>query len=311
MKQGQRYASHPLLYPDVVEERAYQAAIAREAYSKNTLVILPTALGKTVISALVASQLLHDYRDARVLVMAPTRPLVLQHRASFQRMLRLPEGQFSLLTGKSPADYRSSVWAGPSRLVFATPQVVRNDLLQGRLSLEGFGLLVFDECHRSVKEYAYTEVASSYVKGCLYPLILGMTASPGSDLDRIAMVCRSLSIERVEYRSEEDPDVKPYINPVTVEPRRVALPAEYLPARDALTAMLDEKVRLLRHKGLLKGATFVSRRDLIELGSELRYQAEMSIEEEMGRSGPPSPSSRRPSPSSTCSSSSTPRGRTP
>src|SRR5712692_8212138 len=106
----QRYASHPLLYPDVVEERAYQAKIANEAYTKNTLVILPTALGKTVISALVVSQTLYDYRDARVLVMAPTRPLVLQHRSSFQTMMRLPEDQFVLLTGKTPADYRTSVW---------------------------------------------------------------------------------------------------------------------------------------------------------------------------------------------------------
>src|SRR5207244_3458922 len=45
------------------------------------------------------------------------------------------------------------------------------------------------------------------------------------------------------------------------------------------------KIRLLRYKGLLKNKepTFITKRDLIELGSELRYQAEMSIEEERGR----------------------------
>jgi Fanconi anemia group M protein len=86
-------------------------------------VIFPTALGKTVISAFVVSQILHDYKTTRVLVMAPTRPLVLQHRSSFQAMIRLPEEQFALLTGKTPADYRTSVWAGSSRLVFATPEV--------------------------------------------------------------------------------------------------------------------------------------------------------------------------------------------
>jgi ERCC4-related helicase len=278
-----RYVSHPLLYPDVVEEREYQARISREAYDKNTLVILPTALGKTVISALLASELLYNYRDSRVLVMAPTRPLVLQHRSSFQRMIRLPEDQFALLTGKTPADYRASVWAGRSRMVFATPEVVRNDLLQGRLSLRGFGLLVFDECHRAVKEYAYTEVASSYVKsGQPYPLILGMTASPGSDADRVAAVCKSLFIERVEHRSETDVDVSPYINPIAVESRSVALPSQYLPAMEGLRGMLDQRVRSLQSKGLLKKA-FVTKRDLIEAGVELRYQAEMSIEEESPR----------------------------
>ncbi len=279
-----KYVSHPLLFPSVVEEREYQTAIAREAYDKNTLVVLPTALGKTVISALLVSQVLYNYRNSRVLVMAPTRPLVLQHRSSFQRMIRLPEDQFALLTGKTPADYRAGVWAGRSRLVFATPEVVRNDLLQGRLDLKSFGLLVFDECHRSVKEYAYTEVASSYVKksGPPYPLILGMTASPGSDADRVAAVCKSLFIERVEHRSETDDDVRPYINPIAVESRSVTLPAEYLPAMDCLRGMLDQRVRSLQSKGLLKKA-FVTKRDLIEAGAELRYQAEMSIEEESAR----------------------------
>jgi ERCC4-related helicase len=278
-----RYVSHPLLYPNVVEEREYQTRIAHVAYDKNTLVVLPTALGKTVISALVVSDVLYNYRDSRVLVMAPTRPLVLQHRSSFERMIRLPGDQFALLTGKTPADYRESVWSGSSRVVFATPEVVRNDLLRGRLSLKGFGLLVFDECHRSVKEYAYTDVASSYVKSRPpYPLILGMTASPGSDADRVAAVCKSLFIEQVEHRSEEDEDVRPYINPIALESRNLALPSQYLAAMDALRSMLDERVRSMRSRGLLKKA-FVTKRDLIEVGAELRYQAEMSIEEERAR----------------------------
>jgi Fanconi anemia group M protein len=66
-------------------------------------------------------------------------------------------------------------------VVFATPQVVKNDVLLKGLNLKDFGLLVFDECHRAVKEYAYTEVAQQYVKHSDYPLILGMTASPGSN----------------------------------------------------------------------------------------------------------------------------------
>ncbi len=279
----QRYASHPLIYPNTVEERLYQRSIARTALDRNTLVILPTALGKTVISALVVAETLFKYRDTRVLVMAPTRPLVMQHKRSFQSMIRLPEEQFVLLTGKTPAEFRSSVWSGSSRLIFATPQVVRNDLIQNRLNLKGFGLLVFDECHRSVKEYAYTEVAESYVKTSPYPLILGMTASPGSDLDRVMMVCESLSIEHVEHRSDEDPDVKRYINPVTVEWKKTNLPPEYQPVREILQGMLKERIRTLQSRSLLKrNANFTSRMNLIELGSELRYRAEMSMEEERG-----------------------------
>jgi Fanconi anemia group M protein len=278
-----RFASHPLLYSDTVEDREYQRRIAEAATDRNTLIVLPTALGKTVISALIAANVLYGYRDKRVLVMAPTRPLVMQHKGTFQRIMRLPDRDFTVLTGKTPSDLREVVWNGPSRIVFATPQVVKNDILREGLSLRDFGLLVFDECHRAVKEYAYTEVAQQYVKHSDYPLILGMTASPGSDAERVRAVCESLFVEHVEYRMDEDPDVKPYIHPIEVEWRRVDLPLQYHPLRDLLGAMLDDRLRWLSGKGHLRGALGrVTRSKLIELGAELRYNAELSMEEERG-----------------------------
>ena len=277
------YVSHPLIYQESVEDREYQRTISEAAKNRNSLIVLPTALGKTVISALVAVDALYNYRDKRVLVMAPTRPLCMQHLETFRRVMRLPEDDFVLLTGKTQAAFREAVWSGKSRMVFATPQVVRNDLLAKRMTLYGFGLLVFDECHRSVKEYAYTEIASQYAKTSEYPLILGMTASPGSDIERVRNVCESLFIEHVEYRNDEDPDVSPYVQPITVEWKTVDLPPAYQPIRGVLKGMLDERVRWLQSRGYLKGIfKEVSRRQLIELGTELRYAAEMSIEEERG-----------------------------
>ncbi|MEM3451886.1 MAG: helicase-related protein, partial [Nitrososphaerales archaeon] len=240
-------------------------------------------LGKTVISALIAAKILYNYRDKRVLVMAPTRPLCMQHKDTYQRIIRLPQDDFTLLTGKIPSDYREAVWKGASRIIFATPQVVRNDILMRGLNLNNFGLLVFDECHRAVKEYAYTEIAQHYVKQSDYPLILGMTASPGSDIERVRMVCESLFIEHVEYRCDEDDDVRPYIQPIHVEWKRVNLPLNYQPLRDILRGMLDARIKWLQSKGYLKDSSKnVTRKQLIELGAELRYNAEMSIEEERG-----------------------------
>ncbi|MDA4113611.1 MAG: helicase-related protein [Thaumarchaeota archaeon] len=275
------YVSRPLIYDRTVEDREYQRAISEAAKDRNSLVVLPTALGKTVISALVVADLLYTYRDKRVLVMAPTRPLCMQHMSSFRKVMRLPDEEFVLLTGKTPADFREITWNGRSRLVFATPEVVRNDLLSKKLTLKDFGLLVFDECHRSVKEYAYTEIASQYVKTSGYPLILGMTASPGADVQRVKMVCESLFIEHVEYRSDEDPDVTPYIHPIAVDWKTVELPAAYQRAIDLLNRMLDERTRWLKGRGYLKGRfDGVTRMQLIELGAELRYSAELSMEEE-------------------------------
>jgi Fanconi anemia group M protein len=268
-----------------VEFRLYQKRIADVASERNTLVILPTALGKTVISALVAANILYNYRDAKILVMAPTRPLVVQHRETFLKILKLREKDTAVLTGRTPADRRTAFWQGEARIFFSTPQVVRNDLLEGRLNLEKFMLLVFDECHRAVKEYAYTDIARIYVSQARYPLILGMTASPGSELSRVQEVCRNLYIERVEFRTEEDPDVKPYIQPIDIEWKRVNLPREYLAIKAHIRGMLDRRLNWLLANGIIKRKPeYVTRKCLIEAGEELRYMLEAeSIEEERGR----------------------------
>jgi ERCC4-related helicase len=278
---SQQYVEHPLIWPNTVEARLYQTKIAKAASERNTLVILPTALGKTVISALVAADVLYQYRDARVLVMAPTRPLVMQHQRSFLRLLKLRAQDTTLLTGTTPPEYRRGVWAGAARIVFATPQVVRNDLLEQRLQLETYGLLVFDECHRAVKRYAYTDIAEAYVAQATYPLLLGMTASPGAKLDRALEVCRRLYIERVAYRSEDDPDVTPYIQSIAMEWMRVDLPSEYLEIIARIQAMLSPRLSWLHRMGVLRRKPeYATKRSLIEVGDELRYLLEESIEEE-------------------------------
>jgi len=281
---GLKYFDHPLIWPETVEFRLYQKRIADVASDRNTLVILPTALGKTVISAMVTADLLYNHRDVKVLVMAPTRPLVLQHRSSFLRLLKLRERDTALLTGETHPAYRKMIWEDEARVVFSTPQVVRNDLLERRVSLENYGLLIFDECHRAVKEYAYTDIAQFYVSQAKYPLLMGMTASPGSDLNRVLEVCRNLYIERVEYRSEEDPDVKPYIQPIEIEWKRVNLPREYLEVKSRIRSMLERRVNWLCYKGIIKRKLeYVTRKSLIEAGNELRFMLEESIEEERGQ----------------------------
>ncbi len=277
------YIEHPMVRSSAVEFRLYQKRIAEKAREQNTLVILPTALGKTVISALVAADILYNYRDKRVLVMAPTRPLAMQHLESFVKVLKLRDEDVSLLTGKMPADYRALIWSGKIRVIFATPQVVRNDLLRCRLSLKNFGLLIFDECHRAVKNYAYTEVARRYISESPYPLILGTTASPGSDPKRIKAVCDSLFIERVEYRTEENADVRPYLHPIEVEWRRVPLPQEYTTLARPIKLMLNSKLEWLRSHGIIRRRIeYITRRDLLEAGEELRYRLEETPDEERG-----------------------------
>ncbi|MFN4133515.1 MAG: helicase-related protein, partial [Candidatus Hadarchaeales archaeon] len=264
------FLGNPLLRKELLEEREYQVNIAKEAVRKNTLVVLPTALGKTIIAVLAAAHFLYSYRRMKVLVMAPTRPLVLQHRNTFLRLLRLRSSDVEVLTGKSPPTYRFRAWEGNARVYFATPQVVNNDHENG-LKLDKFSFLVFDECHRARKNYAYTKVAQAYVSESPYPIILAMTASPGAERKKIEELCRALFIEHVEMRTEEDSDVQPYVGKIGLEWIRVPLPDSYKEIHRQIREMLEKRLASLSSMGVIKKhPRFIFRNDLLEAGERLR-----------------------------------------
>jgi Fanconi anemia group M protein len=202
---------------------------------------------------------------------------------SFFSVLKISQDQLTEVTGKTPSLPRAAIWNKKDiRLIFATPEVVRNDLLDNRLNLKDFSLLIFDEAHRAVKDYAYTTIARKYVDQSEHPMILAMTASPGSDTKRIQDVCNNLFIEHLEYRTEEDADVKPYVNPIDIDWQWVNLTSEYNYIRSILRNMLDDKLRWLIQHGFLRSKReirWIFKRDLIDAGTEIRYNLELSQEE--------------------------------
>ena len=278
---GPRYFNHPLIKKDCIEFRSYQNNISESVRNKNSLVILPTAIGKTVIAIFVCAEFLYNYKSKRVLIMAPTN----QHMSSFFSVLRVPEDSITVVTGKNLPPTRMAIWNRKEiRLVFATPEVVKNDLAENRLTLSEFSLLVFDEAHRAVKDYAYTSIARYYVKQSSHPVIMAMTASPGSEKRRILEVCNNLCIEQIEYRSEEDGDVKPYINPIDLTWEWFTLPQEYKYISSTFRDMLEDNIRFLVERGLLRKnhPQWIFKSDLISLGEEIQYKLELTMEELRG-----------------------------
>jgi Fanconi anemia group M protein len=268
------YVEFPLIKANKIESRLYQQLIVGEAINKNTLVVLPTALGKTIISALVSAYFLYNYPNMRILIMAPTRPLVLQHRESYLNVLKLPDKDLVVMTGKLNPEKRKKLWTN-GKVFFATPQIVRNDLEKGSIFLEDFSLLVFDEAHRAVKAYAYTYVAKNYMRHGRYPIILALTASPGSSKEKVQEVCSALSIEKVVYRSEQDEDVAPYVHGIGVEWKQIALPEEYKHISKVLKKMLTKRIASLKRYGLIRKKTdYVSKKDILDAGGELRARLE-------------------------------------
>ncbi|MBI4014327.1 MAG: DEAD/DEAH box helicase family protein [Candidatus Aenigmarchaeota archaeon] len=253
------YVSHPWIAPNAIEKRAYQERILASAASANTLVVLPTGMGKTSVAALVTAHCL-EKRKGKIMFLAPTRPLVAQHLKTFSRFMRAGL-EMAAVTGSTPPSERRKIYA-KSDVIFSTPQTVENDLSSGVLSLDGYSLCIFDEAHRAVGNYAYTRIAEAFSS-----LILALTASPGADRRKIDEVKRLLKINNVEIRSREDEDVKPYVQLMNEEYREVALTKEMESLRTYLTAVKDSRMKKLMSWGIVKSP--LSKIQILKLQEEL------------------------------------------
>lgn len=271
---------HPRVRPGSLEDRLYQAEIARAAVDRNTLVVLPTGLGKTSIALRVIAELLRREPTRSVLFLAPTRPLVVQHARSVAQTLFAPEPL--VLTGAIGPDRRAALLQ-PPQVVVATPQVIANDLEEGGFSLDGFSLIVFDEAHRAVGDYPYVSIGRANRAGP-HLRVLAMTASPGGNLARIREVWANLAIDRFEYRTEYDPDVLPYIHGVGVETLTVPVPPEVRHLAILLRAAVQRQVASLRELDLVPNGE-AGRRVLLDVGALLHRRIEAERRETGSASG--------------------------
>ena len=253
------FVKHPLINPDTIEMRTYQETILGTASQKNTLCVIPTGMGKTTIAIMLAALRLQKYPNSKVLIMAPTKPLTEQHQRSFREFMNIPEEEIVLVTGKIDPKKRKDLYEF-AQVIAATPQTIQNDIRNNIIDLYEFSLLIVDECHRSVKKYAYPFVVKHYVEESKYPRVLGLTASPGSDETKIKKLCQNLCVESVEIRTDTDEDVKPYIKEIETEYVRVDLPENLKEAQSILKKAL--KIRLDKLK---KYNLFINnKRDLLD-----------------------------------------------
>jgi ERCC4-related helicase len=264
-------SSNSLLRFDSVERRAYQEAIARTALRVNTLVCLPTGLGKSVIAAYVTAERLRRFPKKGVVMLAPTKPLVLQHYRAFQKLLSLDAQSMVWLTGEVAPAGRVDDWK--KRMIFSTPQVFMNDLLTGKIPIENLSLIIFDEAHRGVGDYPYGFIADRFA-AMKDSLLLGLTASPGSSEADVREICRNLHLEWVEARTIESDDVRPYVGGIEVKWITVDLPQIFYEVKRELEAFLREKLRSVRDQGYLETAALdrVRLRDV--LGARERILAD-------------------------------------
>jgi len=251
-----------------LKPRTYQESIAKTAKDKSTLVVLPTGLGKTAIALMVAVERINKFKGSQILLLSPTKPLINQHYETFKRHISgLDQDAFTLVTGEVSPKKRKLIW-NSATFIFSTPQCVANDLRSGRMNLKNFSLLVEDEAHRCIKNYDYTYVARAYKEQAEHPLILGLTASPGSDSTKINQVCKNLNIQAVEVRTRESRDVSPYIKKLKTELVKIELPEKFKGIRTHFHKILEKRIEELKHRGLLYTKR-INKRTFIELQSKL------------------------------------------
>lgn len=250
--------------------RLYQETILSTAANYNTLVVLPTGMGKTAVSLMLAVKQLSQYPASKILILAPTRPLIDQHRNTFRSLLNLEEEKFALFTGFVKPEKRQELWK-TAQLIFSTPQGLENDIISNRISLEDVSLMVFDEAHRAVKDYSYVWIAKQYNKLAKHPKTLALTASPGSDMESITEVCKNLHIEEIEVRTDEDPDVRPYIQDVEIRWSKVELPEKFKEVKRFLEQCYRSKLEEVKEHGYISSIQLqhASKTDLLSIQAGL------------------------------------------
>ena len=255
-----------LLKKDKIESRAYQEVIAASSMKRNTMIVLPTGLGKTVIAAMIAAKKLES---GKVLFLAPTKPLVEQHKKSFREFIEIDKDQMEVMTGEIRPDDRYEIWK-QKKVFFATPQVVENDLIAGEVPVRDFSLKIFDECHRATGEYSYVFISEKIPSHKI-----GLTASPGGDKEKIMEVADNLEMENFEVRTEDDPDVEPYIQDKEVNWIKVPLNNRFETARKKLEDAKRKPLSELKDMEYISSVN-INKTDLLKLQSEIRSKLSTS-----------------------------------
>ncbi|XP_058396627.1 Fanconi anemia group M protein isoform X4 [Diceros bicornis minor] len=239
------------VYPTNRPVRDYQLHIARAALFRNTLVCLPTGLGKTFVAAVVMYNFYRWFPSGKVVFMAPTKPLVTQQIEACYRVMGIPQSHMAEMTGSTQAFTRKEIWRS-KRVLFLTPQVMVNDLSRGACPAAEIKCLVIDEAHRALGNYAYCQVVRELVKYTNHFRILALSATPGSDIKAVQQVITNLLIGQIELRSEDSPDILPYSHERRVEKLVVPLGEELAAIQKAYIQILETFASSLIQRNILK-----------------------------------------------------------
>lgn len=242
----QEFIEKKFVEKNAIEKRDYQVNLANQAINENCIVVLPTGLGKTAVALQVIAEFLSRGKGG-ILFLAPTRVLVNQHYEFLKQNMTLDD--IGLITGEDQIEKRKKLWI--NSVICATPEITKNDLDRQIVSPEQFSLVIFDEAHRTIGDYAYSGIAERFSNS--NARIMGMTATLPSEKDKATAILKTLKTSSVAERNEESPDVKPYVQKTNTEWVKVDLPQEMKAIQTLIKLALDERYQTLKKNGLKLG----------------------------------------------------------
>lgn len=214
--------------------RPFQADIGEGALQfGNTFVVIDTGLGKTGIFLYIANKKL---AEGKVLLLANTTALVEQHELTMRTKTRFPD--ISGISGKHSKKRRHILWKN-SRVIVCTPETFVNDMGSGLVKPADFSCICFDEADLGNGDYAYVQIARELLMTRPAPLVIAMTASPGSD-ERFMRLLHLYNIVNVQIRTPAHPDVQAFLIEKTRKFLFGVLDTDWLERNDELNEMYDE-----------------------------------------------------------------------
>ncbi|KAL6883304.1 hypothetical protein ACP4OV_010718 [Aristida adscensionis] len=163
----------------------YQVEVFAAALRGNTIAVLNTGSGKTMVAVMLAREYARRARYGEaprriVVFLAPTVHLVHQQ---FEVILEYTDLDVVECHGASGVgDWSAERWKeeiGSKEIVVMTPQILLDTLRHAFLTISAMSLLIFDECHRACGNHPYSRIMKEFYIGSEQrPAVFGMTASP-------------------------------------------------------------------------------------------------------------------------------------
>ncbi|KAK4165937.1 dicer-like protein 1 [Cladorrhinum sp. PSN259] len=173
----------------ITSPRDYQLELFELAKTQNTIAVLDTGSGKTLIAALLLRWTIHNELDARskglpkriAFFLVDKVALVFQQHSVLTCNLDYPIEKFC---GDMVQNADKDFWAktfGENMGIVCTAEILYSCLAHSYIRMDQLNLLVFDEAHHTKKNHPYARIIKDFyapTEDDKKPRILGMTASP-------------------------------------------------------------------------------------------------------------------------------------